>query len=787
VGTEKVVRSGHSTVVRTGVGGVLLALAVLLPATAVAEEPARKDVLLLYADSMLLPANAVVDRELRSALGADATIPVRFYTEALDLSWFPDKEVERAMLDLLRAKYANRNLALVIPVGPPALRFALLHRATTFPGVPLVFVAAREAVLADLPLPPDVTGMWMDRDWRANVELILRLHPDTRRIAFVSGGGMTPSTAVEFKRVAASYRDRFEPIELTDRTLEEMLEQAAALPEHTVILVGLFLRDRAGRTYTNAEVAGRVARSASVPVYSALDVHVGRGIVGGYVVRWELQAERAAALALRVLRGERLGPADATSEGTNAYVFDDRVLKRLRIDRRRLPPGSVVLFHDPSLWEHYRGYIIGAVSLLLAQGGLIGVLLVQRVQRRRAQRSLAERLRFETLLADLSAVLSSCPIAKVDRHVEAGLRRIVEDLGVDRATIWAMEDRSGEARLTHSWIRESVPAPPTVVQESEAPGIFSQLRQGHVVRLPQPGSRPDEALMDRQSLARFGTRSSAVVPLMEGGSVVGGLSVGTVLEEHRWPDELIPRLRLLADIFANALARQRAERAAHESAKDIRDLAGRLMTAQEEERRSIARELHDGVNQDLAALSIALSALEGGLPEGTPADRRDEVSRLQRRTVEMAESIRHLSHELHPGILQYTGLAVALRSHCRQFEREQGLTIAFRADDDLGTVPSDVALCLYRVTQEALKNAARHAKASRVLVAVARDGTDLVLTIGDDGSGFDLAEVRGRGGLGLISLDERVRLAGGRLVIDTRPQRGTEIHVVVPLPSRDPE
>src|SRR6185295_5687771 len=158
-----------------GIAGVLLVLAVLWPATAVVEELARKDVLLLYADSMLLPFNAVVDRELRSVLGAGAATPVRFYSEALDLSWFPDTEVERATLDLLEAKYANRNLALVIPVGPPALRFALLHRATIFPGVPLVFAAAREAALADLPLPTDVTGTWLDRDWRANVELILRL------------------------------------------------------------------------------------------------------------------------------------------------------------------------------------------------------------------------------------------------------------------------------------------------------------------------------------------------------------------------------------------------------------------------------------------------------------------------------------------------------------------------------------------------------------------------------------------------------------------------------------
>jgi two-component system sensor histidine kinase UhpB len=256
-----------------------------------------------------------------------------------------------------------------------------------------------------------------------------------------------------------------------------------------------------------------------------------------------------------------------------------------------------------------------------------------------------------------------------------------------------------------------------------------------------------------------------------------------VLEERHWPDdEMIPRLRLLADILANALARQRAERAADESATHVRDLAGRLMTAQEEERRRIARELHDGVNQELAALSIALSALEDGLPEGTPAERRREVARLQGRTVELSETIRQLSHELHPGILRYAGLVAALRSHCHEFEREHGLTVTFRADDGLGAVPSDVELCLYRVTQEALTNAARHAKASQVWVAVGRNGTDTVLTIRDDGRGFDLSEARGRGGLGLISLDERVRLVRGRLTIDTRAQGGTEIHAVVPLP-----
>jgi len=96
-------------------------------------------------------------------------------------------------------------------------------------------------------------------------------------------------------------------------------------------------------------------------------------------------------------------------------------------------------------------------------------------------------------------------------------------------------------------------------------------------------------------------------------------------------------------------------------------------------------------------------------------------------------------------------------------------------------VPSDVALCLYRVTQEGLGNVARHAKADHVRLTLSREGADVVLTIADDGRGFDLAEARRQHGLGLISLDERVRIVGGRLTIDSQPERGTELRITVPL------
>jgi signal transduction histidine kinase len=149
--------------------------------------------------------------------------------------------------------------------------------------------------------------------------------------------------------------------------------------------------------------------------------------------------------------------------------------------------------------------------------------------------------------------------------------------------------------------------------------------------------------------------------------------------------------------------------------------------------------------------------------------------------MDLAKAIRTLSHSLHPGVLQHAGLVAALRGYCRGFEQEHGLPVTFRANGELGAVPSDTALCLYRVAQEGLGNVARHAKARSARVTIGREGNDVVLTIGDDGHGFDLAEARRQRGLGLISLEERIRLASGRLTIDSQPQRGTELRIAVPL------
>jgi signal transduction histidine kinase len=263
------------------------------------------------------------------------------------------------------------------------------------------------------------------------------------------------------------------------------------------------------------------------------------------------------------------------------------------------------------------------------------------------------------------------------------------------------------------------------------------------------------------------------------------LSIGGTFGIYAWRVNSLQRQQRTLE--AEIVERKQVEKALRASQDSLRrsnaqiqGLAGRLITTQEAERTRIARELHDDVSQQLAALSIALSGLKRRLPSEA-AEAHQEAARLLQQTITLSEVIRHLSHELHPGVLQHAGLVVALRGHCAEFGSQHGIDVTFHADADLEELPADVALCLYRVSQEALHNIAQHAGARHAEVALTRRNHLLELRIADDGQGFDLAAVRQGGGLGLISLDERVRLVQGGMRIVTEPQRGTELRVQVPL------
>jgi PAS domain S-box-containing protein len=233
--------------------------------------------------------------------------------------------------------------------------------------------------------------------------------------------------------------------------------------------------------------------------------------------------------------------------------------------------------------------------------------------------------------------------------------------------------------------------------------------------------------------------------------------------------------------------RKRAEEAVRQSARRIQDLAGRLIAAQEEERKRVSRELHDDLNQKVAALGITVSAVKRLLPK-SPARLREHVSGLQDRVGELAEDIRRLSHQLHPATLDHIGLVAGLRSYCHEFGRTHGIEVTLAVPEAWPEAPPHVSLCLYRVAQESLHNTARHSGARRVRVTLDRNGEAVRLMVAEHGGrGFDVRQAMRRGGLGLSSMEERVRLLGGSLRVSSRPRQGTEVRAEIPLAREDPD
>jgi signal transduction histidine kinase len=213
--------------------------------------------------------------------------------------------------------------------------------------------------------------------------------------------------------------------------------------------------------------------------------------------------------------------------------------------------------------------------------------------------------------------------------------------------------------------------------------------------------------------------------------------------------------------------------------QEIEELSARLIDAQEEERKRLARELHDDLSQQIAALSIATGNLKRQIPPEF-AEPRTDSDRIHQKLVQLADGVRRMSHELHPAILQYSGLAAAVRAYCEEFGTFNGMQVSLDIQGSFENVAPAAALCLFRVTQEALRNVAKHAQVAAASVELKRAGGRLRLTISDAGIGMDPGRADGKAGLGLLNIRERARLVRGTVEIRSSPGEGTTVTVEVP-------
>jgi formate hydrogenlyase transcriptional activator len=335
------------------------------------------------------PSVPLMESAFRSTLESDFGAAVDLHVEALDLPDAASVSLAQRLCDLLREKYAGRKMDAVVVDRPEALRFLQGSRPALFAGAPLVFLdLTRKAVETLRPL--DATGVILVVEQQRTVSVALDLHPGTQRVVLMAGSSPADHSFEALARALVEARaPGLETISLGGLPLDEQLRRLGRLPANSVVFFVTYRADSLGRSMVSSDVLRLVARASSAPVYGGDSTMLGLGIVGGDLFRSEALAERAAGLTARVLRGEPPSSIPPIAEPSNALMFDWRELRRWGIDEARLPPGSVVLFREKTLWSEHRRAILGGVALLLAQSALIGALLVAQRNRIRAQAQLA--------------------------------------------------------------------------------------------------------------------------------------------------------------------------------------------------------------------------------------------------------------------------------------------------------------------------------------------------------------------------------------------------------------
>jgi len=433
--------------------GLLLAASL-----AAAAAPASRRVVVLNAADPYLPAFQLLDRAFRESVRASYPGPVELHAETLDMHRFPRAQLDREVLALLRGKYRDLKVDVVVAAAPIALDFAERHRDELWQGAAIVFHSVPVGVLNGRSTGPRTTGVPVHLEFGSTLELALRLWPATRRIAVVAGAGDPDQRNLalarpSLDRLAAKLDVQY----LVGLTLSGTLAAVQALPADAIVLYLTMYRDAEDAPLVPRDVLTQVAAASSVPVFGVFETYIGHGIAAGSIAAYASQGKRAGELVARVLAGEEPDRIGVQAPAEALCIADWRQLRRWGIDERLLPADCEVRFREVTAWDRYHGQILAGLAVILAQAALIVALVLSRRRLRRARNqareeldrrteaeSLAARLRNrlgrfarERSLGAMATAISheiNQPLIAIQNYAQAAKRRLSSDDG-DRAKL----------------------------------------------------------------------------------------------------------------------------------------------------------------------------------------------------------------------------------------------------------------------------------------------------------------------------------------------------------------
>jgi PAS domain S-box-containing protein len=671
------------------------------------------------------PGFAEVDQAVFAGL-QKSPYQIELYQENLDITMFPEQHRQLEFRSRFIEKYLHRRPDVIIAAGSASFKFLIDLDAEFIRDTPIIFCATSGQIPDRSDVPIHFTGVLGRLHPKETLIAALRMLPATKHVVVVGGLGRFDAGFEAIARQAfQAYESELQFTYLMDLTMPALLDRLKNLPSNTIVYHTAVTQDAAGSLFIDStQAVPLVAGASNAPVFVMDDVDFRPGTVGGDLVNWADDGRVAADMAVRVLNGER--PEDipiATSN--NFYLFDWRALHRWKIKESDLPPGSIVLNQPLSLWRAYGWYVLTGLLLILAQAFIIATLLLQRAKRKRAEVSLRESEQRFRLVANSAPVM-----------------------------IWM----SGPDKLCTFFNQGWLNFTGRPLEYELGNGWASGVHKDDLKRCLEIYSQAFDARVDfemeyrlRRSDGQYRWINDAGLPRFEADGTFQGY-IGSCIDT--------------------------TERRQSEEAR--RQMSGRLITAHEEERARIARDLHDDLSQRMALLEIGLQEFEQETPtlSSVAKDHLHNIGEIAR---EVSTDIHNLSHELHPSKLDTLGLVAATVGFCREFSRQHGIRIHFVHHEVDQSTTKEVTLCIFRIVQEALRNVVKHSGAGEASVELSGHSDSIDLCISDSGAGFDPQNISSLGGIGLISMRERLRLVGGRLSIESERSRGTRIRAQIPI------
>ena len=381
-------RDGFSRIGSLGRAGALL-MSCLTAAVPAAAAPVPKSVLVVHQWDENLVWYGEFITEFSATIRANSPEPIAIFAEHLDLGRFKGATQLETLHNYIRQKYAERDIGIVISVGPSALPFAVAIRAEMWPEASLVFAAATDAAAAGLNLAAEMTGSIVELSAQEMIGIARALVPNLQRVVLLGDPWDDKDIHHNIKRELPAAAGGIEVIDLTGLALPEIRRRVATLPERSAILYTPIFVDGAGDAYLPGDALASIAEVANQPIVVYGETEVSDGAVGGVVIRPDLIGVDAAERVLRIIRGESASNIPLARAQLSTPIFDWPQLQRWRIGPDRLPPGSEFRSRPESQWEQYQWYLSVAALAIVVQAALIAGFLRER--RRRAGAEMESR------------------------------------------------------------------------------------------------------------------------------------------------------------------------------------------------------------------------------------------------------------------------------------------------------------------------------------------------------------------------------------------------------------